>query len=619
MMNYNYSINNTSNFWKNIANTFISWINPFDVVLEGSFDEANVKWFVNGKLNVSYNCIDRHLKNNPNKIAVIWEQNNGNSNNITYLELHNKVCKIANVLKSNGVKKGDVVTLYMSMVPELLMTMLACSRIGAIHSVVFAGFSSESLTSRIIDCNSKYLISQEYAKRGNKIIPLRDICELSMKDMPKNTKLFIFGLDKSHENIIDMDFFMKTESPECKYESMNSDDPLFILYTSGSTGTPKGIVHTTGGYIVNAAFTTKRSFDVKDNDIFGCMADCGWITGHTYCVYGPLSLGITTILFEGIPTFPDSYRYFNLIEKHKPTQFYVAPTAIRSLMHLDTKQLKKYNLSSLRILGTVGEPINIEAWNWFNEYIGRKNCPIVDTYWQTETGSHIAANIPHIMSVKPTSCALPYLGLEFAVLDNITGTELKDNNVEGVLCIKNPWPSMAKTIYGNHERFIQTYMNVYRGYYFTGDGCRRDKDGYYFITGRVDDVINPSGHRISTTEIESILSSCDGVNESAVIGFPHDIKGEGIGCFITPSTSKFNENELTKILKQKVRNVIGAFATLDFIIFTKLPKTRSGKIIRRILRKISSNKYNEIGDISTLSDPLIVKKIISLYEMKIKE
>jgi acetyl-CoA synthetase len=603
-------------FWETVAKEQVDWFAPFTKVTSGEFKDGLSQWFLDGKLNVSYNCIDRHMKTNPHKIAMIWERDemSKEAHHITYQELGEKVSKIANVLKSQGVKKGDVVTIYMPMVPELPMTMLACARIGAVHSIVFAGFSAEALQSRLEDCNSRFLIIQDKGIRGGKITPLLDITQKTLQAMNIKPLLLLWGNVQEDPHYIAMECALKTVESTCPCEWMDSEDPLFILYTSGSTGKPKGVVHSTGGYLVNAAFTTKNSFDVQEDDVFCCVADCGWITGHTYIVYGPLCLGTTTVLFESVPTYPNPYRYWDLVQKHQVTQFYTAPTAIRALMRYDTEPIKEYDLSSLRILGSVGEPINPEAWKWYYEHVGREKCALVDTYWQTETGAHLATNLPNIMKMKPGSCALPCYGIDFAILDPVSGKELDGPNVEGVLCIKGAWPSMARTIYGDHERFLATYMHIYPGYYFTGDGCKRDEDGYYFITGRVDDVINPSGHRIGTAEVESALVVCEEVIEAAVVGFPHEVKGEGICCFVVLGSQYTSNDTLTKSLKLAVRNAIGPFATPDRIIYTDLPKTRSGKIMRRILRKIATGEEDAIGDVSTLADPSIVPHIIELYK-----
>ncbi len=619
---YKQSIEDPETFWDNEAKKYLSWTTPYKRVLSGSFEDGDVNWFTEGKLNACYNCLDKHLETRADQTAIIWESDEiGESQSITYSELTKEVCRIANVMKKIGVQKGDVVTLYMPMTPQLAMVMLACARIGAIHSVVFAGFSADSLRDRINDCGSKWVFTSDEGKRGGRTLKLKDIVDKAVIQTDIVEKVCVFKRTGADVPMVEgrdvwMSDMMPLVRPYCPCEPMDSEDVLFILYTSGSTGKPKGVAHTTAGYLLNAALTTKTSFDLRDGDVFCCAADCGWITGHSYIVYGPLCNGATTTMFESVPTYPDCCRYWDLIQRHKITQFYTAPTAVRALMRFDTEPIKKYDLSSLRILGSVGEPINPEAWRWYYNNVGRGNCTIVDTYWQTETGAHLAANLPGAIPMKPGSCTFPYYGINFAVLDSTTGKELEGNNVEGVLAIKDIWPSITRTVYNDHERYLNVYLRPYKGYYFTGDGCRRDEDGYYWITGRVDDVINPSGHRLGTAEIESALVACPEVAEAAVVGFPHDLKGEGIGCYIILRSNPPVEEtpDLVKQLKMAVRSAIGPIATPDFIVFSDLPKTRSGKIMRRILRKIAAGEEDAIGDTSTLADPSVVPVLVAKYK-----
>lgn len=633
------SMENTNAFWSDMAKKFVHWFSGFDEnrVYGGSLLDGDVHWFMNGKLNVAYNCVDKHvMAGRGDQTAIIWEGDEPGTNKyISYLELQQEVCRIANIMKQAGVQKGDVVTIYMPMIPELAMVMLACCRIGAVHSIVFAGFSAESLRGRIDDCYSKWVFTSDEGRRGGRSLRLKDIVDKSLEvdgGCKSVKRVFTYQREIPEgqpevENIkmvegrdVYMTELLQKAQTYTPCEWLDSEDPMFILYTSGSTGKPKGVMHTTGGYLVNAAMTTYNSFDIKSplfgesGDIYCCAADCGWITGHTYIVYGPLCLGTTTCMFESVPTYPNPYRYWDLIQRHKVTQFYTAPTAIRALMRFDTAPIDDYDMSSLRILGSVGEPINPEAWRWYDVNVGKGKCTIADTYWQTETGGHIGAPLPGLMPMKPGSCALPCPGIEFAVLDASTGKELEGDGVEGVLCIKRPWPSMARTVYGDHDRFMNVYLRPYPGYYFTGDGCKRDEDGYYTITGRVDDVINPSGHRIGTAEVESALVATEEVSEAAVVGFPHDVKGEGICCYVILKQGLEGSEDLTKKLKNAVRAAIGPFATPDMIVFSDLPKTRSGKIMRRILRKVAAGESDSIGDVSTLADPTIVDKLISEFD-----
>lgn len=618
---YNDSTTANEAFWKSVAERYVAWFTPFQQVRTGGFQNGDIAWFTAGRLNACFNCIDKHLPTKGDQVAIIWEGDEiGVSKKITYNELHRKTCQIANVLKARGVKKGDVVTIYMPMIPETAMTILACARIGAIHSVVFAGFSADSLRDRILDCHSRFVVTTNQGRRGGRALPLKMIADNAVIQCHDVDTVFVFRYPGTEldplgpkDLLIDDNCLAKVR-PYCPCEAVDSEDTLFILYTSGSTGKPKGVAHSTGGYLVNAAFTTHNSFDIQPNDIYCCVADCGWITGHTYIIYGPLCLGTTTTMFESVPTYPHAYRYWDLIQTHKVTQFYTAPTAIRALMRHDAKPIADYDLSSLRVLGTVGEPINPEAWKWYFNNVGRGKCTLVDTYWQTETGGHVCSNFPGATPMKPGSCTLPYYGIQFAIVDPQTGKEIEGNGVEGVLCIKDPWPSIARTVYGDHDRYLTVYMKPYPGFYFTGDGARRDQDGYYWITGRVDDVINPSGHRIGTAEIESALVACPQVAEAAVVGFPHEIKGEGIGCFIILREGFEGDHDTSFFLKNAVRNAIGPIATPDFFVYSDLPKTRSGKIMRRILRKISAGEEDSIGDTSTLADPSVVGRLITKFK-----
>jgi acetyl-CoA synthetase len=581
---YKESLENADIFWGQKANKYISWFTPYDQVCDGTFLEGDINWFTGGLMNVCYNCVDKHLPAKADEVAMIWEGDDPTlSRKITFSQLRKDVCRIANVMKSYGVKKGDCVTIYMPMVPELAMTMLACARIGAVHSVVFAGFSAESLKGRILDCNSKYIFTSDEGLRGGKTIKLKGIVDEAVNGVSSIENVFLFKRTGNAVNVvpgrdIHMEDALLKARPYCPCEPMNSEDYLFILYTSGSTGKPKGVAHSSAGYLLWAGLTTEYSFNLKAGDVFACVADCGWITGHTYVVYGPLSLGVTTVLFESVPTYPNPYRYWDMVQKHKITQFYTAPTAIRTLMRFDSEPIKAYDLSSLSVLGSVGEPINPAAWAWYNEHVGRGKCSIADTYWQTETGGHIATSLPGATGMKAGSCGFPYFGINFAVIDPKTGKELS-GEAEGVLCIKKPWPGIARTVYGDHDRYLNVYMRPYPGYFFTGDGCRRDADGFYWITGRVDDVVNPSGHRLGTAEIESALVACDECSEAAVVGFPHEVKGEGICCYVILVSGMTPSNELTTRLKNAVRGSIGPFATPDVIIYGDLPKTRSGEAV----------------------------------------
>jgi len=614
---YSHSIEDSEKFWGTEAKK-LHWKKDFQKIKNVSYahPEVSIKWFEDGVLNVSENCIDRHLEDKGEKIAIIWESDDPSiSKNITYNELHKSVCKLANVLKDKDINKGDRVILYMPMVPEAAYAMLACARIGAIHSVVFAGFSPEALASRIKDCGATAIITSDEAPRGGKQTPLKKNVDEAL-EIAGDIKTFVLRRTGGNVSFKDgRDFWlndlMEKASSICEAEPMNSEDPLFILYTSGSTGKPKGVLHSTAGYILYASMTHKYVFDYKDSDIYWCTADVGWVTGHSYIVYGPLANGATTLMFEGIPTYPDASRFWQVCEKHKVNQFYTAPTAIRALMGLGEEFVNKCDLSEIRILGTVGEPINPEAWEWYNRVVGRQSCPIVDTWWQTETGGILITPLPGATTTKPGSATLPFFGVQPAVLDPNTGIEISDIECEGVLVMKDSWPGQMRTVYGDHERFVSTYFSDYKGYYFTGDGCRRDKDGYYWITGRVDDVLNVSGHRMGTAEIESALVSHPKVSESAVVGFPHPIKGQGIYAYVSLMSGEKTSEDLLNELQGWVRKEIGPIAKPDIIQFAPgLPKTRSGKIMRRILRKIAEDDSSNLGDISTLAEPAVVEDLI---------
>ena len=614
---YQESISNPEEFWRKMGNR-IDWITPFSKVKDTSFshDDVSIKWYEDGSLNVSYNCIDRHLEKNRDKIAIIWESDEPSlSKKITYGELYKQVCRLSNIYKELGVNKGDRVILYMPMIPEAAYAMLACARIGAVHSVVFGGFSPEALASRITDCGASLVVTADEGPRGGKSVPLKENVNKALEIsgdiktlVVKRTGANIYmkeNRDFSYNEMVDL--VSETNEPE----EMSAEDPLFILYTSGSTGKPKGVQHSNGGYIVYASLTHEYIFDYHQEDIYWCTADVGWITGHSYIVYGPLSNGATTLMFEGVPTYPDCSRFWQVCEKHNVNQFYTAPTAIRALMGQGDDFVNNCDLSSLRILGTVGEPINPEAWEWYNKVVGKGKCPIVDTWWQTETGGILITPLPGATATKPGSATTPFFGIKPVIIDPKTGQELIGNNVEGVLAFKDSWPSQMRTVYGDHDRFIKTYFSDFKGYYFSGDGCKRDKDGYYWITGRVDDVLNVSGHRMGTAEIESALVSHPLVSESAVVGYPHKIKGQGIYAFVTLMVGKNSTPELTQELEAWVRKEIGPIAKPDYIQWSpNLPKTRSGKIMRRILRKIAENKYEDLGDTSTLADPSVVKNLI---------
>ena len=619
---YKESISNPIKFWSEHGKR-IDWIKNYEKVRDFSYDQKNlyIKWFEDGTLNASYNCIDRHLKNNGNKTAIIWEGDSPDEQkSITYNELYKNVCKFANVLKKLGTKKGDRITIYMPMIPEAAYAMLACTRIGAIHSVVFGGFSPEALAGRIEDCNSNLIITADEGIRGGKTIPLKQNTDEALKKASSCKKCLVIKRTNGDINWVNNRDFWYHELFEevaetCEPEEMNAEDPMFILYTSGSTGKPKGVMHTTGGYMVYTSITHEYIFDYKPNEVYWCTADVGWVTGHSYIVYGPLSNCATTLMFEGVPNYPTSSRFWEVVDKHKVNIFYTAPTALRALMAEGEAPVKKTNRGSLRILGTVGEPINPEAWNWYNEIVGDKRCPIVDTWWQTETGGILITPLPGAIDAKPGSATKPFFGIKPVLVDN-DNNEL-NGEAEGNLCIEMSWPGQMRSVYGDHERFIDTYFKTFPGRYFSGDGCRRDKDGYYWITGRVDDVINVSGHRMGTAEVESALVAHTDVAEAAVVGYPHDIKGQGIYAYVTLNIGVDSSDQLHAELKKWVRKEIGPIATPDLLQFSpQLPKTRSGKIMRRILRKIAANEYQDLGDTSTLADPSVVNDLIDNRQNK---
>ena len=614
---YKESVNEPEVFWSELASNNFLWEAKWSKVLDWDFRKAKVSWFKDAKLNITINCLDRHVKNHPDKTAIIFEPNNPNEEykSYSYSELLAEVCKMANVLKSLGVKKGDRVCIYLPMIPELAFSVLACARIGAIHSVVFAGFSSNALATRIDDCKSSIIITSDGSFRGEKILNLKKIVDDALEMCKSDQKVLLVKRTNESVNInskrdfllddliIDADNF-------CDAEIMDAEDPLFILYTSGSTGKPKGMVHTCGGYMVYTSFTFKNVFQYDDGDIYWCTADIGWITGHSYILYGPLSNGATTIMFEGIPSFPNYSRFWQIVEKFGVNQFYTAPTAIRALAKQGSSFLKNCDLSSLKVLGTVGEPINEEAWQWYNKYVGRNNCPIVDTWWQTETGGILISSIPKVIPDKPTFATKPFIGIQPILLDE-KGDELKEFNTVGKLCIQYPWPSIARTIWGDHKRYINTYFSAFENKYFTGDGAFRDEDGNFRITGRVDDVIIVSGHNLGTAPIEDAINEHELVAESAIVGFPHEIKGNALYGFITLKQEHENLDDIKKEINILISKKIGPIAKLDKIQMTNgLPKTRSGKIMRRILRKIASKEFNNLGDISTLLNPDVVKEII---------
>ena len=617
---YRASIADPEGFWLEQAQR-IDWMKPFTKVkdVDFTFGQVKINWFADGALNVSANCIDRHLEMRGDQTAIIWEPDSPDEDaqHISYRALHAQTCKMANILRDIGVGKGDRVIIYMPMIPEAAYAMLACARIGAIHSIVFAGFSPDALAARVQGSDAKVVITADYAPRGGKATPLKANADKALAGCDPSVKCLVVrrtGGDVAWNDARDVDYtaLEKEASDTCAPEVMNAEDPLFILYTSGSTGQPKGVVHTTGGYLVYAALTHEVTFDYHDGDVYWCTADVGWVTGHSYIVYGPLANGATTLMFEGVPTYPDASRFWQICEKHKVNQFYTAPTAIRALMGKGRAFVDGCDLSSLKLLGTVGEPINPEAWNWYNDVVGKGNCPIVDTWWQTETGGHLMTPLPGAHATKPGAAMKPFFGIKPVVLEPTTGAEIEGNDVEGVLCIADSWPGQMRTVWGDHARFEQTYFSDYKGYYFTGDGCRRDADGDYWITGRVDDVINVSGHRMGTAEVESALVAHPKVAEAAVVGFPHDIKGQGIYCYVSLMSGESPSEELRAELRNWVRSEIGPIASPDMIQWAPgLPKTRSGKIMRRILRKIAENDYGTLGDTSTLAEPEVVDDLIA--------
>jgi len=615
---YARSVEDPDGFWAEMAEG-IEWFKPFSTVKNTSFakEDLHIRWYEGGRTNASHNALDRHLATRADQTALIFEPDDPSepARHISYKELHEEVSRMGNVLKAQGVKKGDRVTIYLPMIPEATVAMLACARIGAIHSVVFGGFSPDALASRILDCDSTILITADEGKRGGKFVPLKVNADKALAQCPEVTCTIVArrsGRDVAMMAGRDiwMDEAMASVSADCPPEHMDSEDPLFILYTSGSTGKPKGLLHTTGGYQVWASMTHKYVFDYHDGDVFWCTADVGWVTGHSYIVYGPLINGATQVFFEGVPTWPDASRFWEVVDKHQVNQFYTAPTAIRALMQQGDSFVTKTSRSSLRLLGSVGEPINPEAWRWYNEVVGEGRCPIVDTWWQTETGGIMITSLPGAIATKPGSATVPFFGIKPALLTT-EGAEL-EGAAEGVLVIEDSWPGQARTVYRDHERFIQTYFSTFDNLYFTGDGCRRDEDGYYWITGRVDDVINVSGHRMGTAEVESALVAHEAVAEAAVVGFPHDIKGQGIYAYVTLNAGVDASDELIATLTAHVRQVIGPIAKPDFIQSTPgLPKTRSGKIMRRILRKIAANDFSNLGDTSTLADESVVEQLIT--------
>lgn len=612
---YEQSINAPDTFWAEQAKTFLTWQQPWSQVTKSDLRKGEVKWFIDGKLNVSVNCIDRHLPARANQTAIIWEGDDPSEDQfITYQELHDQVCRLANALRERGVKKGDRVCIYMPMIPEAAYAMLACTRIGAIHSIVFGGFSPEALKDRIQDAECQVVITSDEGLRGGKRVPLKKNADVALAQCPGVHTCIVVkrtGGDVAWNEKRDFWYedLVGRQASECAPEVMDSEDPLFILYTSGSTGKPKGVLHTTGGYLLQAAMTHKYVFDYQEGDVYWCTADVGWVTGHSYIVYGPLTNGATTLMFEGVPTYPDASRCWQVIDKHGVNSFYTAPTAIRALMGAGNDYVTKTSRASLKILGSVGEPINPEAWEWYYRIVGDSRCPIMDTWWQTETGAHMLTPLPGAIDLKPGSATVPFFGVQPVLLDP-EGKEVIGAG-EGNLCIKAAWPSQIRTVYGDHQRCIDTYYSTYPGYYFTGDGARRDADGYYWITGRVDDVLNVSGHRMGTAEVESALVLHDKVAEAAVVGYPHDIKGQGIYAYVTLMAGEQPSDELKKELLALVVKEIGAIARPDVIQWAPgLPKTRSGKIMRRILRKIAANELDSLGDTSTLADPAVVTELI---------
>lgn len=613
---YANSISDSDAFWAEQAKTFLTWFKEWDQVQDCNYHEGKIRWFEGAKLNVSYNCLDRHLETRGDQVAIIWEGDDPSvDQKITYRELYDKVCRLANVLKQQGVKKGDRVCIYLPMIPEAAVAMLACSRIGAVHSVVFGGFSPEALKDRILDSGCEVVITADEGKRGGRSVALKANVDKALINCPDVSSVIVVQNTGSHDAWKDgRDVWyheqIEAVSADCPPEEMDAEDPLFILYTSGSTGKPKGVLHTTGGYLLYAAITHKYIFDYHDDDVYWCTADVGWITGHSYIIYGPLANAATTLMFEGVPTYPDASRFWQVVDKHQVSIFYTAPTAIRALMSKGNDPVTATSRKSLRLLGSVGEPINPEAWEWYYNVVGDGRCPIVDTWWQTETGGILITPLPGATKLKPGSATRPFFGIQPALVDN-EGNVL-DGEAEGNLIITHSWPGQMRTIFGDHQRFIDTYLSTYPGNYFTGDGARRDEDGYYWITGRVDDVINVSGHRMGTAEVESALVLHEAVAEAAVVGYPHDIKGQGIYAYVTLMADQEPSDELRKDLVKQVRKEIGPIAAPDVIQWAPgLPKTRSGKIMRRILRKIAANEIDNLGDTSTLADPSVVDDLIA--------
>lgn len=612
---YQQSVQDPDKFWSRMAHQFIDWFEPWEKVSDVDYHKADISWFKGGKLNASYNCIDRHLKDKADHTAIIWEGDEPDQQRyISFQELHDEVCRFANALKARGVKKGDRVCIYMPMIPEVGYAMLACARIGAIHSVVFGGFSPEALKSRILDSDCQVVVTADAGVRGGKQVPLKANADEALKECPNVHTVMVVksqnnDIDWDSERDVDYNALKKDMDTECSPEVMDAEDPLFILYTSGSTGKPKGVVHTTGGYLLYTAMTHKYIFDYHEGDIYWCTADAGWITGHSYIFYGPLANGATTLMFEGVPNYPSTSRFWDIVDKHNVSLFYTAPTAIRALMAGGDEAVTKTSRQSLRILGTVGEPINPEAWEWYYNVVGEKRCPIVDTWWQTETGGILISPLPGATPLKPGSATRPFFGIQPAILD--TDAKELDGVASGSLVIKHSWPGQMRSVWGDHQRFYDTYFSQFPGYYFSGDGAQRDGDGFYWITGRMDDVLNVSGHRMGTAEIESALVLHDSVAEAAVVGYPHDIKGQGIYVYVTLMKGKQGSDELRKELIAHVAKEIGPIAKPDKLQFAEdLPKTRSGKIMRRILRKIAENDVENIGDTSTLADPSVVEKLI---------
>ncbi len=618
---YKKSVENPEAFWGELASKNFIWKEKWSKVVDFDFNKAKISWFKNAKLNITVNCLDRHAESDPNKTAIIFEPNNPDEKNksYTYSELLKEVCKMANVLKKLGVKKGDRVCIYLPMIPELAFSVLACARIGAIHSVVFAGFSSNALATRIDDCESTLIITSDGSFRGDKTLNLKKIVDDALKICKTDQRVLLVKRTNESVNLVEkrdflLDNLIINIEDTCEAEIMDAEDPLFILYTSGSTGKPKGMVHSCGGYMVYTSYTFKNIFQYEENDIYWCTADIGWITGHSYILYGPLSNGATTIMFEGVPSYPDFSRFWQIVDKYKVNQFYTAPTAIRALAKQGVRFLENNNLSSLKVLGTVGEPINEEAWQWYNIHVGKDKCPIVDTWWQTETGGILISSIPKVVPDKPTFATKPFIGVQPILIDE-NGNELDKANVVGKLCIKYPWPSIARTIWGNHQRYVDTYFSAFENMYFTGDGAFKDEDGNFRITGRVDDVIIVSGHNLGTAPIEDAINEHDNIAESAIVGFPHEIKGNALYGFVTLKSKSENITKIKNEINSLISKKIGPIAKLDKIqITTGLPKTRSGKIMRRILRKIASNQTENLGDISTLLNPDVVQEIINNYQ-----